>query len=348
MSVVTGPLSLRVATRGSPLAMWQAHRVEDLLHRSGVSTSLVVVETTGDRRLDLPLDRLGGQGVFVKEVQAAVIGGEADIAVHSAKDLPASAEHRVPGLVTAAFPERADPRDVLVGGRLESLPVGATVATGSARRRVQLANLRPDLSFTGLRGNLATRLAVVGQGAVGGGAPGAGGGGVAGVGAAAAVVVAKAALDRLGWSPPAGVEFEVFEPATMLPQVGQGALAVECREDDLDSRGALAAIDDPGTRHLVTSERAFLAELGGGCTLPVGAHAEFVGPDRTAIRLTGMLASADGLVVLRHEGTGDRPDDLGRAVARYLLDRAGGHDLGEWGPAGDDGAADGRPPPAVR
>ena len=163
VSVMTGPLALRLATRGSPLAMWQARRVEELLHRSGVSTSLVVVETTGDRRLDVPLDRLGGQGVFVKEVQAAVIGGEADAAVHSAKDLPASAEHCVPGLVLAAFPERADARDVLVGGRLASLPVGATVATGSARRRVQLANLRPDLTFAGLRGNLATRLATVGR-----------------------------------------------------------------------------------------------------------------------------------------------------------------------------------------
>ncbi|MGD0391698.1 MAG: hydroxymethylbilane synthase [Acidimicrobiales bacterium] len=351
---MTGPLALRLATRGSPLAMWQARRVEELLHRSGVSASLVVVETTGDRRLDVPLDRLGGQGVFVKEVQAAVIGGEADAAVHSAKDLPASAEHCVPGLVLAAFPERADPRDVLVGGRLATLPVGATVATGSARRRVQLANLRPDLTFAGLRGNLATRLATVGAG--GGGAGGAGGGGAGAVRerGVAAVVVAKAALDRLDWSPPAGLELEVFDTGTMLPQVGQGALAVECREDDAVARRALAAIDDLGTRRLVTSERAFLAELGGGCTLPVGAHAEFVEPgpqpDRTAIRLNGMLASADGLVVLRHELTGDRPDRLGRAVARYLLDGAGGHDLGEWGPGSgaDDEVTVDRPPGATR
>ncbi len=340
---MTGPLALRLATRGSPLALWQARRVAELLNRSGVGTSLVVVETTGDRRLDVPLDRLGGQGVFVKEVQAAVIGGEADAAVHSAKDLPASAELCVPGLVLAAFPERADARDVLVGGRLGSLPVGATVATGSARRRVQLANLRPDLTFAGLRGNLATRLAVVGAGPGGAGAVGA-------RWPVGAVVVAKAALDRLGWSPPAGLEFEVLDTETMLPQVGQGALAVECREDDDVARRALAAIDDPRIRRLVTSERAFLAELGGGCTLPVGAHAEPVGPgvesDRTAIRLNGMLASADGLVVLRHELTGDRPERLGRAVARYLLDGAGGHDLGEWGPGpgeNDEVAAD-RPP----
>ena len=242
----------------------------------------------GTGGLDVPLDRLGGQGIFVKEVQAAVVRGDADAAVHSAKDLPASAELGVPGLVLAAFPERADPRDVLVGGRLDTLPTGSMVATGSARRRAQLANLRPDLTFTGLRGNLATRLAAVGRESV------------------AAVVVAKAALDRLGWSPPAGLGIEVLDPATMLPQVGQGALAVECREGDESVGRALAAIDDRATRPLVTAERAFLAELGGGCTLPVGAHADGPAPRRPVTRcaavlieLTGMLASADGVVVLR-------------------------------------------------
>ncbi len=329
---MTGPRALRLATRGSPLARWQARRVADLLDGHGVASSLVVIETTGDRRVDVPLDRLGGQGVFVKEVQAAVIAGQADAAVHSAKDLPSSAELGVPGLVLAAVPERGDARDVLVGGRLHSLPTGSTVATGSARRRVQLANLRPDLTFTGLRGNLATRLEAAGTGEV------------------AAVVVAKAAIDRLGWTPPAGLETEVLEPGVMLPQVGQGALAVECRQADAECRQALSGIDDPGGHLLVRSERAFLAELGGGCTLPVGAHAQWagIGPakgigdrgDGPTIRLTGMLASADGLVVLRHASTGDRPDELGRAVARYLLDSAGGLDLGEWATAADREVAD--------
>ena len=333
---MTGRLALRLATRGSPLALWQAHRVAELLDRSGVATSLVVVETAGDRRLDVPLDRLGGQGVFVKEVQAAVIGGEADVAVHSAKDLPAAVELGAPGLVLAAFPERADARDVLVGARLDTLPVGATVATGSARRRAQLANLRPDLTFAGLRGNLATRLAAVGEGPV------------------SAVVVAQAALDRLAWTPPSGLELEVLDPEVMLPQVGQGALAVECREGDAVSRQALAAIDDHRVRRLVTAERAFLAELGGGCTLPVGAHAAPAGPghgtDAAVIALTGLLASADGLVVLRHQATGDGPEDLGRGVARYLLDAAGGDDLGDWdatGPGGPGDPADGRSSEAV-
>jgi hydroxymethylbilane synthase len=313
---------LRLATRSSPLALWQARRVAELLGRHGFDASLVMVETVGDRRLDIPLDRIGGQGVFAKEVQAAVVSGRADAAVHSAKDLPASAELGVPGLTLAAFPERADPRDVLIGARLDHLPAGSTIATGSARRRAQLANLRPDLTFTGLRGNLATRLDRVGEGAV------------------RAVVVAKAGLDRLEWSAPPGAVVEVLEPETMLPQVGQGALAVECRTVDTDTREALAAIDDPGTRSVVSAERAFLAELGGGCTLPVGAYAQpsvsqdgaHDRPGGTAVTLRGLLASGDGTVVLRHQRTGDRPEDVGRAVARYLLDEAGGRELGDWVP----------------
>ena len=325
---------VRLATRGSPLALWQAHRVASLLEGAGTAATLVVVETEGDRRVDVPLDRLGGQGVFAKEVQWAVVRGAADAAVHSAKDLPAAPALGVPELVLAAFPERADARDVLVGGTVESLPTGSTVATGSARRRVQLANHRPDLTFTGLRGNLATRLAA------------------AGAGGAAAVVVAKAAIDRLGWSPPGGLEIEVLEPEMMLPQVGQGALAVECRADDPATRSVLAAVDDPAVGPLVTAERSFLAELGAGCTLPVGALATWAdGVDRgsgaaavpgtATIRLTGMMASSDGLVVLRHALTGARPGALGRAVARYLLDEAGGAALGDWLPSTGEGHGDG-------
>ena len=309
------------------MALWQAQRVAALLAASGMPTSLLVVETEGDRRTDVSLDQLGGQGVFVKEVQAAVARGDADAAVHSAKDLPASALLAVPGLVLASYPERADARDVLVGSSVSSLPTGSTVATGSARRRVQLANLRSDLSFTDLRGNLATRLSNVG------------------VGGAAAVVVAKAAIDRLGWTAPEGMEIEVLEPDTMLPQVGQGALAVECRQDDDDTRAILALIDDPAVRPLVEAERAFLAELGGGCTMPVGAYAEWAATDGGlegnrggSITLHGMLAGGDGQVVLRNHQVGEHAEDLGRAVARYLLDDAGGSDLGDWAPSSGDGA----------
>ncbi len=314
------PGPLRLATRGSPLALWQARRVVALLAAAGVRAEPVVVDTEGDRRTDVPLSQLGGQGVFVKEVQAAVVRGDADAAVHSAKDLPAADALVVPGLVLAAFPERGDARDVLVGGRLETLPTGATVATGSARRRVQLANLRPDLTFADLRGNLATRLARVGEGGI------------------TAVVAARAALDRLDWRAPHGVELETLEPGILLPQVAQGALAVECRADDDATLGSLAAIDDAAVRTVVEAERAFLAELGGGCTLPVGAHAVTepptadAGVDGTRLRLTGLLAGADGHVVLRHESVGVDGPALGRAVARYLLDDAGGADLGPWSP----------------
>jgi hydroxymethylbilane synthase len=300
-----------LATRGSPLALWQARRVASLLGRVGVDTTLVVVETEGDRRTEVPLDRIGGEGVFVKEVQRAVLGGTADAAVHSAKDLPSSAELSDPGLTLAAFPERADPRDTLVGGGLSTLSTGATVATGSARRRAQLANLRPDLAFVGLRGNLATRLGVVGTGGV------------------AAVVVAQAALDRLDWSA-GGIAVEVLEPDVVIPQVGQGALAVECRSDDVVTGRALAAVDDPAVRRLVEAERAFLDELGGGCTLPVGAHAVAHG---AAVCLTGMLGSGDGRVVLRHRAVAEEPDEAGRRVARFLVDEAGGSDLGLWSDA---------------
>jgi hydroxymethylbilane synthase len=315
-----------LATRGSPLARWQAERVVELLGRHGVVASLVVVETIGDQRTDVPLDQLGGQGVFVKEVQAAVVRGDADAAVHSAKDLPSAPELAAPGLVLAAFPERADTRDLLVGATLATLPTGATVATGSARRRAQLANLRPDLTFAGLRGNLAARLSVAGTGTV------------------AAVVVAKAAVDRLGWSPPPGQETEVLGSETMVPQVGQGALAIECRADDDRTLGALAAINDPEVEPLVVAERAYLAALGGGCTLPVGASARWLVPGSRpdtagtgrALELAAVLAAGDGGIVLRRTGHGSDPIEVGRSVARFLLDDAGGSDLGEWSPLGPE------------
>jgi hydroxymethylbilane synthase len=185
-----------------------------------------------------------------------------------------------------------------------------------------LANYRPDLTFAGLRGNLATRLAIAGTGTV------------------VAVVAAKAALDRLEWSPPDGIDIEVLSPTVMLPQVGQGALAVECRDGDDTTRAALAALDDPGVSPLVIAERSFLAALGGGCTLPVGANASWVtgprAPDGSpaAMTVTGLLASPDGVVVLRHTGTGIDPVEVGRSVAGYLLDEAGGRALGDWIPVG--------------
>src|SRR5829696_7706339 len=215
---------LRVATRGSALALWQAERVVALLQNAepGLDAEIVRVDTKGDRRLDVPIWELGGKGVFAKEVQAAVLDGRADVAVHSAKDLPSTTPS---GLVIGATPERGDVRDALVGTTLDGLPEGATVATGSLRRRAQLAHVRPDLRFEGLRGNMATRLARAAD--------------------VDAIVVAATAFDRLGLS---GHITERLDPEVMLPQVAQGALAVECRTGDADIRVLLDRVEHGPTR----------------------------------------------------------------------------------------------------
>ncbi|MGH9274966.1 MAG: hydroxymethylbilane synthase [Acidimicrobiales bacterium] len=282
---------LRAATRGSPLALWQTEHVTGLLRAvdPSVTVEVVVVDTQGDRRLDIPIWELGGKGVFAKEVQAAVLDGRADIAVHSAKDLPSVT---IPGLVIAATPERGDPRDALVGSTLTDLPEGAEVATGSLRRQAQLAASRPDLRFVGLRGNMATRLAKAAD--------------------HDAIVVAAAALDRLGL---ADAIAERLSTDLVLPQVAQAALAVECREDDVELRALLAAVEHEATRRCVDAERAFLAELGGDCSLPAAAYAA-ISSDGT-LSIEGRLAAVDGSTVLRHVG----PD--GAAVARHLLSNGG-------------------------
>jgi hydroxymethylbilane synthase len=291
---------LRVATRGSALARWQADHVASLLD---VDVDVVVVETTGDQRRDVPISALGGRGVFVKEVQAAVLDGRADLAVHSAKDLPSSPELQPDGLVIAAVPPRGDPRDALVGSTLADVPSGGRVATGSVRRRAQLAWLRPDLSFPDLRGNIDTRLAKAAD--------------------HDAIVMALAALQRLGLEDRVS---EVLEPEVMVPQVSQGALAIECRADDGEARERLAAIEDWASRVAVDAERGFLAELGGGCDLPVGALATVEG---SMVSLVGLIATLDGRSVLRHTMSGSADDavSVGAGVAAYLLDNAGGRML---------------------
>jgi hydroxymethylbilane synthase len=290
-----------VATRGSALARWQADHVAVLAQKAepGLVVETVVVETSGDRRRDVPIWELGGKGVFVKEVQAAVLEGRADVAVHSAKDLPSLTPE---GLVIGAVPERADVRDALVGATLTALAPGVVVASGSLRRRAQLAHMRPDLRFEGLRGNIATRLACAERDDI------------------AAVVMAAAALDRLGLS---GRIAERLDPDVMLPQVGQGALAVECRAGDTDTRCLLDRIEHSPSRRVVDAERGFLAELGGDCSVPAAAHATIAG-DR--LRVRGLVASADGGTVVRHELAGPASSGaaLGRSVARQLLDDHGG------------------------
>jgi hydroxymethylbilane synthase len=284
---------LRVATRGSALARRQAERVVDLLD---VDAEYVIVSTRGDERRDLPIHSMGGTGVFVKEVEQAVLDRRADVAVHSAKDLPSATP---PELALGALPERGDPRDALVGCRLDDVPTGGRVGTGSVRRRAQLASMRPDLGFGELRGNIPTRLEKAG--------------------AFDAVVMAAAALDRLGLADRIA---ERVDPSVVLPQVAQGALAVECRADDDATRALLADIDDDGIRAAVVAERAFLARLGGGCNLPCGALAET--DDDGALWLDALLGSLDGRVSLRARVAGRDPEAVGAEAARRLIEEEGG------------------------
>lgn len=256
---------IRLATRSSAQARTQAEVVAHALSIStdGQQVELVFVETLGDQRTDVPLHTIGGQGVFVKEVQQAVLNGNADIAVHSAKDLPSIP---TPGLIVGAWCERRDARDALVGSRLDDLAHGATVATGSVRRRKQLSSLRPDLRFIDLRGNIHTRLKKVPEGG--------------------AIVMAVAALQVLGLTEQIA---EILDPNVMVPMIGQGCVAVECRTEDHSTHALLRHIDHARTRRAVEIERTFLAELGAGCTMPIGAYV-----DESDV-LTTFLASGDGV-----------------------------------------------------
>jgi hydroxymethylbilane synthase len=299
--------TIRLATRGSPLALAQARIVSALLAASPeerVETELVIVDTAGDRSQRVPIHAVGGQGIFVKEVDAAVIAGRADAAVHSAKDLPASpaagAEER--SLRIVAVPARSDPRDALVGRALDDLLPGARIATGSVRRRAQLAWLHPDLMFEELRGNIATRLSKVPDGG--------------------AVVVAMAALVRLGWEDKAAHVLSVME---MLPQVGQGTIAICARPDDERTTELLAPIEDRRARIALDAERAYLRGVGGGCDLPVGAYAAVA--DDGSIELEAIIASLDGHMLVREKATGTEPDAVGSSLVRRMLDETGGRAL---------------------
>jgi hydroxymethylbilane synthase len=282
---------VRLATRGSPQARTQAEAVAASLQRAtGRPTELVIVDTTGDRRQDVPLHAIGGQGVFVKEVQQAVLDGRADVAVHSAKDLPSEAHE---ALVIGAFIARRDAADALIGRRLDDLAEGATVATGSVRRRALLAATRPDLMFVELRGNIATRLAKVPEGG--------------------SIVMAVAALQVLGITDRIT---ERLAPEIFVPAVGQGCVAIEARRGDDESLEVLAAVDDATTRHQVEVERVFLGELGSGCTLPVGAH---VSGHELHVFLAGHDATARERIALALDrGDHERARRAARDAARVV------------------------------
>ena len=283
---------LRIATRRSPLALWQAEHVAALLRAADptLQVELVAADTAADLDLQRTISEIGGKGAFSKEIQQVVLAGRADLAVHSAKDLQAVTPD---GLVIGAFPERGTVHDCLVGSRLADLPPGATVATGSARRRALLLDLRSDLDIIGLRGNIGTRLAQL---------P-----------AFGALVMAAVALERLGEQP--GVT-EALDPERFVPQVGQGALAVECRAGDTATIELLARINHGPTEVAVSAERSFLVELGGDCNLPAGAHAVADADGKLTIR--GVLAAADGRSLQRAEIIDLPQADPGRALARRL------------------------------
>jgi hydroxymethylbilane synthase len=294
---------IRLGTRGSALALWQAEHVRDRLVALGRSVELRVITTTGDRVLDRRLDSVGGKGAFLKEIEEAMQAGEIDLAVHSLKDVPVELPK---GLSLCAILERADPRDALLsaGPRLADLPRGATVGTTSLRRQALLRAARPDLVLADLRGNVDTRIRRLREGRFD------------------AILLAMAGLTRLGR---AGEVTEALDPRQFVPAPGQGAIALECRDADAAVRKAVAPLDHPPSARAVSAERAFLAALGGGCNVPLGAHAFAVDGE---LELVGFVAASEGPALLRGERRGSAPEALGRALAEDLLARGAGALLG--------------------
>jgi hydroxymethylbilane synthase len=289
-----------IATRGSPLALWQSNWVADRLREihPGLAVELRVYRTTGDRFTEAALTAIGGKGAFTKEVEDAVLAGEADLAVHSLKDLPTAT---VPGLRVWAVPPRFDPRDAWIGRdglRFEELPVGAVVATGSLRRRAQVLARHPQARVEEIRGNVETRLRKFAEGSMHG------------------MLLARAGLDRLDLLEPVT---ETLSPQRFLGAPGQGALGVEGRDDEATGN-LLAPLDDAGSRSAVTAERSFLARLEGGCQVPVAALATVEGDE---VVLDGLVASLDGKRLLRETARGRVGSEvsLGRGLAERLLAR---------------------------
>ena len=290
---------LRIGTRGSKLALWQAEYVRArLMQELGIESELVVIKTTGDQFSSASVPDVGGKGIFIKEIEDALLEKGVDIAVHSMKDVPTATPR---GLCFPAITKREDPRDCLVsrsGKQLAELPSDARVGTSSLRRQSQLLHFRRDLQVVNLRGNLDTRLRKLDGGEFD------------------AIVVAKAGLDRLGL---ANRITQVLPPDIMVSAVGQGALAIEARETDMQIREDLRAFDDPDDRAAVTAERVLLAELEGGCQVPLGAWARI---EDGQMRMDARVLSADGAEAIHRsaEGAPENSEQLGRQLARELLD----------------------------
>ena len=290
---------LRIATRKSPLALWQAEHVAEQLRRAhpGLAVELLGMSTQGDKILDTPLAKIGGKGLFVKELEQGMLDGRADLAVHSMKDVPVELPE---GLHLAVIMEREDPRDAFVSARhasLDELPEGARVGTSSLRRQCQLAERRPDLRILPLRGNVNTRLRKLDDDEFD------------------AIILASAGLKRLGFGERIR---DLLDPADSLPAIGQGAIGIECRSDDAALNDLLAPLHHQDTAACVIAERAMNARLHGGCQVPIGGHAVL---DGDALWLRGLVGSVDGRQLVRTEQRGARtePAKLGVQAAEDLL-----------------------------
>jgi hydroxymethylbilane synthase len=293
--------TITIGTRGSQLALWQANWIREALERSdpGLKVRTFKIKTRGDKILDVPLAKVGGKGLFVKEIEEAIMDGRVDLAVHSMKDMPAEIPE---GLCIGAVPKREAPQDVLIArnaGSFADLPEGAVIGTSSLRRGAQLRHARPDLQIRPLRGNLDTRLKKLETENLD------------------AVVLAAAGVRRLGLERRIT---EVLDETIMLPAVGQGALCVEVRSGDDRILARVSRLEDPETRITVSGERAFLARLEGGCQVPIAAHGRLRG---NRLSLTGLVSDVEGTRLIREtaEGPAESAEALGRGLAEALLDR---------------------------
>ena len=285
---------LTIGSRGSQLALWQARHIAAKLGEMGAETRIEIIKTTGDKITDVPLAKVGGKGLFTKEIEEALLDGSIDVAVHSLKDVPAELPG---GLILAAIPEREDPRDALIGRPLAELGPGSKAGTSSLRRASQLLAFSPRLEIHMLRGNVDTRLRKLDAGQYD------------------SIVLAAAGLRRLGWQDRIR---ELVPVEIMCPAVGQGALAIETRHDGGEAERLVSKLDHAASRAAVTAERALLATLGGGCQVPIGGYAVI---DGASIHLRAIVASPDGSRIIRGERTGADAVSLGEALGRELLDR---------------------------
>ncbi len=291
--------TLKIGTRGSKLALWQANWVKSELEKAhpGITVELVIIKTRGDKIQDVPLAKVGGKGLFVKEIEDALLDGRIDLAVHSMKDMPGDIP---PGLCIGPVPERELPMDVLISGsglKLAELEKGATIGTSSLRRAAQLLHLRPDINIVPLRGNLDTRLRKLDEGLI------------------SAIVLAAAGIRRLGLEKRVT---EYLDPSYMLPAVAQGALCIEIRESDPEIENVVSVLNHPETRTVVLGERAFLHRLEGSCQIPVAGHGTL---ENGWFTIQGLVATLDGKQILQESAAGqaDRAREVGIELAEKLL-----------------------------